>query len=141
RVVAGGPHATFWPEEALEHCDFTRNPLRARGDAQARACRSSPFGGPNGVRSRDRLPSAALEGNLRLLAKGDPVDLLDRLDARIDRQHLLQHSFYRKWMAGTLPTSALEDYACQYFTFESTFPRFLSALHARCERADMRAHL
>jgi len=21
RVVAGGPHATFWPEEALQHCD------------------------------------------------------------------------------------------------------------------------
>lgn len=21
RVVAGGPHATFWPDEALEHCD------------------------------------------------------------------------------------------------------------------------
>jgi pyrroloquinoline-quinone synthase len=69
------------------------------------------------------------------------VDLLDRIDALIAERHLLKHPFYADWRAGTLPVEALQDYAAQYYAFESDFPRFLSALHARTERADIRQAL
>jgi pyrroloquinoline-quinone synthase len=69
------------------------------------------------------------------------VELLTRIDRLIDVRHLLGHSFYRKWVAGTLPTEALQDYARQYYAFESTFPRILSALHSRSDRPDVRASL
>jgi pyrroloquinoline-quinone synthase len=69
------------------------------------------------------------------------MNLVDRIDAMIDQRHLLGHSFYRKWVAGTLPTEALKEYARQYYSFESTFPRFLSTLHARSDEPEVRQAL
>lgn len=69
------------------------------------------------------------------------MDLLDRIDALIAERHLLKHPFYADWRAGTLPREALQDYAAQYYAFESEFPRFLSMLHARSERRDVRQAL
>jgi pyrroloquinoline-quinone synthase len=69
------------------------------------------------------------------------MDLVDRIDALIDERHLLTHSFYRKWVDGTLPPDALQEYARQYYAFESNFPRFLSALHSRTEDPAIRAGL
>ncbi len=59
------------------------------------------------------------------------MDLLNRLDAMIDERHLLKHPFYTRWNEGTLPMEALQEYARQYYAFESAMPRFLSALHTR----------
>jgi pyrroloquinoline-quinone synthase len=73
--------------------------------------------------------------------EGDSMDLLERIDAMIDQRRLLGHSFYRKWVAGTLPKDCLQEYARQYFAFESTFPRFLSTLHARSDQAEDRRAL
>lgn len=67
--------------------------------------------------------------------------LLDEIDRLIDGRSLLDHPFYTKWIAGTLPAEALRVYARQYYAFESTFPRFLSALHSRSDRPDVRAAL
>jgi pyrroloquinoline-quinone synthase len=69
------------------------------------------------------------------------MDLLQRIDAMIEERHLLNHPFYQAWKEGTLPSEALQEYARQYYAFESTFPRILSALHSRTERADLRASL
>lgn len=69
------------------------------------------------------------------------MDLVQRVDRLIDDRHLLGHSFYRKWVAGTLPEKALRDYAKQYYAFESTFPRVLSGLHSRADQPDVRAAL
>ena len=66
------------------------------------------------------------------------MDLMDRIDALIDRRHLLGHPFYRAWVAGTLPTDALREYVRQYYAFESSFPRFLSAIHSRSDQPDVR---
>ena len=66
------------------------------------------------------------------------MDLAARLDQLIDERHLLGHPFYVKWQDGTLPREALEEYARQYYAFESSFPRFLSALHTRCEAPAVR---
>jgi pyrroloquinoline-quinone synthase len=67
--------------------------------------------------------------------------MLEEIDRLIEARHLLTHPFYTKWQAGTLPREALQDYARQYYAFESNFPRFLSALHSRCDRPDVRAAL
>ena len=69
------------------------------------------------------------------------MDLLDRLDQMIDERHLLNHPFYTKWADGTLSKEALQEYARQYYAFESSFPRYLSALHARTESAPVRQQL
>jgi pyrroloquinoline-quinone synthase len=69
------------------------------------------------------------------------MDLVQRVDEAIDRRHLLTHPFYTKWVAGELPRESLQEYARQYYAFESSFPRFLSALHSRCDQPDVRAAL
>jgi pyrroloquinoline-quinone synthase len=69
------------------------------------------------------------------------MDLLGRIDALIAERHLLTHPFYTKWREGTLTREALQEYARQYYAFESTFPRLLSALHTRSDRADVRQSL
>ncbi|CAN5792643.1 TenA family transcriptional regulator [soil metagenome] len=69
------------------------------------------------------------------------MDLLDRLDQMIDERHLLKHPFYTKWAEGTLPREALQEYARQYYAFESAMPRFLSAIHSRTESAEVRQQL
>ena len=69
------------------------------------------------------------------------MDLLERIDALIAERHLLKHPFYAKWREGTLSREALQEYARQYYAFESTFPRLLSALHTRSDRPDVRQSL
>ena len=69
------------------------------------------------------------------------MELLDRLDGLIDERHLLNHPFYTKWAEGTLPKEALQEYARQYYAFEASFPRYLSALHSRTGRADVRQQI
>jgi pyrroloquinoline-quinone synthase len=64
--------------------------------------------------------------------------LLERVDALIAERHLLKHPFYAKWREGTLTREALQEYARQYYAFESTFPRLLSALHSRTDDAAVR---
>jgi pyrroloquinoline-quinone synthase len=69
------------------------------------------------------------------------MDLLDRIDAMIEERNLLTHPFYTKWAEGTLPIEALREYTRQYYTFESTFPRLLSALHSRSDRPEVRSSI
>jgi pyrroloquinoline-quinone synthase len=69
------------------------------------------------------------------------MDLLARIDALIDERHLLKHPFYTRWAEGTLPLESLQEYARQYYAFESSFPRFISAIHSRTEAPDTRQQL
>jgi pyrroloquinoline-quinone synthase len=69
------------------------------------------------------------------------MKLIDRIDAMINERHLLKHPFYTKWAEGTLPREALQEYARQYYAFESAFPRFISAIHARTDSASARQQL
>jgi pyrroloquinoline-quinone synthase len=69
------------------------------------------------------------------------MDLLERVDALIAERHLLTHPFYTKWREGTLSREALQEYARQYYAFESTLPRLLSALHTRSDQPDVRQSL
>ena len=58
--------------------------------------------------------------------------LLDRLHQHISDRSLLSHPFYQDWQAGVLTLEDLRLYAGQYYHFEASFPRFLSAIHSRC---------
>jgi len=69
------------------------------------------------------------------------MSLLEKIDALIAERHLLTHPFYTKWRDGTLSREALQEYARQYYAFESTFPRLLSALHTRSEQPTVRQSL
>jgi pyrroloquinoline-quinone synthase len=65
----------------------------------------------------------------------------ERLQAVIESKSMLQHPFYQGWSAGTLPMERMQEYARQYYHFEAAFPRFLSAIHARTESAEVRQML
>jgi pyrroloquinoline-quinone synthase len=58
--------------------------------------------------------------------------IISELDAIVSARHLLQHPFYQAWSAGTLGRPALREYARQYYRHVEAFPRYLSALHSRC---------
>src|SRR5579863_5634943 len=51
---------------------------------------------------------------------------------------LLKHPFYQQWTAGTLSAERLRNYAIQYYPHVAAFPRYLSALHSRCDDFETR---
>lgn len=51
---------------------------------------------------------------------------------------LLKHPFYQDWNAGTLSLDRLRNYAAQYYRHVAAFPRYLSALHSRCDDFETR---
>ena len=69
------------------------------------------------------------------------MDLLTEIDEHIRARNLLDHPFYTSWVAGTLPVEAMQEYARQYYAFESSFPRVLSSLHSRSEKPEVRQAL
>ena len=69
------------------------------------------------------------------------MDVMREIDRRIEQRHRLTHEFYTRWTEGTLPIEAMREYAEQYYAFESTFPRYLSALHSRTEDPSARQSL
>jgi pyrroloquinoline-quinone synthase len=60
------------------------------------------------------------------------------LDARIAPYNLLEHPFYQAWSIGELTREELREYASEYWHQVSSFPTYLSALHARLEDAPLR---
>lgn len=67
--------------------------------------------------------------------------VIDEIDARVARQHLLQHPFYQAWSRGELSLDALRDYAAQYYHHVAAFPTYLSAVHAQTNEAEVRRHI
>jgi pyrroloquinoline-quinone synthase len=54
---------------------------------------------------------------------------------------LLKHPFYQQWTAGTLSPQRLRNYAIQYYRHVAAFPRYLSAMHSRCDDLETRQAL
>ena len=67
--------------------------------------------------------------------------IIQQIDARVARQHLLQHPFYQAWSRGELSLDALRDYAAQYYHHVAAFPMYLSAVHAQTEDAAVRRQI
>ncbi|HLM90701.1 MAG TPA: iron-containing redox enzyme family protein [Thermoplasmata archaeon] len=63
------------------------------------------------------------------------MSALRDIDAAIQRRHLLQHPFYTAWSRGDLPLETLQEYAGQYYHFESNFPRYVAGAYARLMRS------
>ena len=64
--------------------------------------------------------------------------LIKRLEERIEGKSLLLHPYYQAWQAGELTIEDLQIYAEQYYFFEANFPRYLSAIHSKCEDREVR---
>lgn len=69
------------------------------------------------------------------------TSIVEHIDQRVARQHLLDHSFYQAWSRGELPPAALRDYAAQYYHHVAAFPTYLSAVHAQTEDQGLRRQL
>jgi pyrroloquinoline-quinone synthase len=65
-------------------------------------------------------------------------DLIASLDALAAEMTPLKHPFYQAWTAGTLSFQRLRDYAVQYYPHVAAFPRYLSAMHSRCDDLETR---
>ena|SRR5579859_2656476 len=65
-------------------------------------------------------------------------ETLAALAALGSEMSLLKHPFYQQWSAGTLSAERLRNYAIQYYRHVATFPRYLSALHSRCDDFETR---
>ena len=69
------------------------------------------------------------------------LGILDQLHQRIDAKRLLDHPFYQDWKDGKLTREDMSLYAAQYYHFEASFPRFLSAVHSCCPDQEVRQYL
>ena len=65
-------------------------------------------------------------------------DFLNTIERKIEKHHLLNHSFYKAWNAGELNKSVIQEYAAQYFKHVSAFPRYLSSIHSNCDDIKVR---
>ncbi|WP_375793780.1 CADD family putative folate metabolism protein [Chlamydia sp. 12-01] len=63
---------------------------------------------------------------------------LDLLDKNIKEKHMLDHTFYMKWSKGELTKEQLKAYAKDYYLHIKAFPRYLSAVHSRCDNLEAR---
>jgi pyrroloquinoline-quinone synthase len=68
-------------------------------------------------------------------------NLIARLDAMIAERDLLKHPFYLDWTAGRLSLDTLREYSVQYYCHVEAFPRYLSAIHSRCDDLHVRQAL
>ena len=68
-------------------------------------------------------------------------ELIIRLNAMVEERSLLKHPFYQTWSASDLTLERLRNYAAQYYRHVEAFPRYLSALHSRCEDLETRQAL
>jgi pyrroloquinoline-quinone synthase len=67
------------------------------------------------------------------MSSPQPCSILQILNEKIERKHLLKHPFYQAWSMGELPLENLRHYSQQYFTHVRAFPTYLSEMHSRCE--------
>jgi len=67
------------------------------------------------------------------MSSPQPCSILQILNEKIERKHLLKHPFYQAWSMGELPLENLQHYSQQYFTHVRAFPTYLSEMHSRCE--------
>ena len=68
-------------------------------------------------------------------------DFLNKIERKIEKHHLLNHSFYKAWNAGELNKSVIQEYAAQYFKHVSAFPRYLSSIHSNCDDIKVRQEI
>jgi pyrroloquinoline-quinone synthase len=68
-------------------------------------------------------------------------ELIEKLDRLVEERSLLKHPFYVEWTHGRLERSRLRAYAIEYYPHVAAFPRYLSAIHSRCDDVTIRQAL
>jgi len=68
-------------------------------------------------------------------------DIRSRLFGIVVEKHLTKHPYYKLWDEGKLTKFQLKEYSRQYYHLEFSFPRYLSAIHSKCEDAEIRRNL
>ncbi len=58
---------------------------------------------------------------------------MHRLDAVVEKNFLLNHPFYQRWMDGTLEMSELKRYVANYNPHVRAFPTYVSGVHFNCD--------
>ena len=66
------------------------------------------------------------------------MNLVAKIQHQIKDKNMLLHPFYQDWMEGKLSRKHLQNYGEQYIPFTDDFPRFVSAIHSRCESLEKR---
>ena len=66
------------------------------------------------------------------------MNLSAKIQHHIKEKNMLLHPFYQDWMEGKLSRKQLQNYGEQYIPFTDDFPRFVSAIHSRCESLEKR---
>lgn len=61
------------------------------------------------------------------------MTLSARLDETIAASRLLDHPYYRAWVAGELTEDDMRGYAKSYFAHVLAFPRYVSGVHSQCD--------
>lgn len=69
------------------------------------------------------------------------MTLSARLDKTISATRLLDHAYYRAWVAGELTEEDMRGYAKSYFAHVLAFPRYVSGVHTQCDDLDARRAL
>src|SRR5450432_4211418 len=69
------------------------------------------------------------------------MPLHEQLLGVIAERSVLKHPFYLAWNQGTLPRESLKAYAAQYYRQVLAFPRYVSAVHSRCDKPAARQQL
>lgn len=57
-------------------------------------------------------------------------DLVERIDAEIEKRSLLKHPFYRMWSEGRLTVEHLQGYSREYFQLVKAVPQFVQSIAA-----------
>jgi len=68
-------------------------------------------------------------------------NFINKIDSQIQKNHLLNHSFYQAWNTGALSNDTIKEYAAQYFQHVALFPRYLSSIHSNCDDIRIRQML
>lgn len=66
------------------------------------------------------------------------MQIIEQLNAVIEKNSLLTHPFYQAWSAGKLNREVLQTYAAQYYAHVASFPRFISRVHTECPAIEAR---
>jgi pyrroloquinoline-quinone synthase len=69
------------------------------------------------------------------------MNLAQELKIAVAPWTMLKHPFDQAWSDGSLSLGALQNYSMQYRPFVNHFPRYVSAIHSRCENAAHRQEL
>ena len=69
------------------------------------------------------------------------TDLIQRIDAEIERRSLLKHPFYRMWSEGKLTFEQLGGYAKEYFQLVKRIPMLVENVRARTPSSQLEAQI